>query len=355
MKRWPAVVALVVIAAGPCSFARGALAGATAPVVVLLSHATPDEMTTEATARVNGELKAAGFDVAVVPLASDDAKRELESAGRERNAIAAFAIFVRPSEGGTSVAEIWVSDRTRQKVVIQNALLHETDRGRGSEILAVRAVELLRASLADFWTPSPTSPPAPPVRPSAPAATSPEAAERARSPFASGVGAGLGAAADASFGAMGATWSPDATASYGWPGGFSVRATFAGLGPTVTLSGPRGYAGVAQQLAFIEAVKTWWPRAALVPFVTAGAGAEHVHVAGVGNPPYEGHTSDDGSLLTAVGVGLAVPLVSTLSFVVQARALAEWPPSVVQVAGTEVGRVGGPSLRAGGGLFGTLP
>ncbi len=139
-----------------------------APTVVLLRVTSPDDVTTEATARVNGELKAAGFEVVVVPLRGEDAKSDLENAARDFNAMAAFAIFVRPFEAGASVAEIWVSDRTRQKLVIQKAVLHETDRGRGSEILAVRAVELLKANLADFWAPARPPPRRPPRRSSTP-------------------------------------------------------------------------------------------------------------------------------------------------------------------------------------------
>jgi hypothetical protein len=365
MKTGVAVVALVAVAAASlsvgslASFAGGEAFGQDAPAqtVVLLSHTPSDEVTTEAMARVNGELKAAGFNVAVVPLRGDDVRGDLEAEGRQRNAIAAFAIFVRPFEGGTSVAEIWVSDRIRQKIVIQNAVLHETDKGRGSEILAVRAVELLKANLADFWAPSPSPPPepSPPVRGPPLALSVQERAPTPRRPFASGLGAGLGAGVLESFGAMGATWSPDATVSYGWPHGLSVRATFAGLGPAVTLSATSGSARVEEQLALLEAVKTWWPRSPVVPFVSLGAGGQHVHVAGAGNPPYQGHTFDGVSLLTAVGAGIAIPLASTLSIVAHARALAAWPSAVVQVAGADVGHVGAPALLADGGLFGWLP
>jgi hypothetical protein len=358
MKRWRTVGALFVVALAPCSVFGGesyARAGDPSPrTVVLLRLTTSDAVTTEATARVNGELKAAGFDVAIVLLSSDDAKRQLESAGRELNALAAFAIFATPSDGGTSAAEIWVSDRIRQKIVIQRALLREADRNRESEILAVRAVELLKANLTDFWvptsTPSEAEPPAP-----APVHALPGAEPKARTPFAKGFGAGLGAEVTETFGAVGARWSPDAVVSYGWPGGFSVRASLIGLGPSVTLAATNGSANVQEQVAILEGVKAWWPRAALVPFVLAGAGAQHFHVAGVANPPYQGHTSDRWSLLTTVGVGLAMPVVSTVSIVLQARGIAAWSSAVVQIASAEAGRVGGPSLVADGGLFGVLP
>ena len=151
------------------------------------------------------------------------------------------------------------------------------------------------------------------------------------------------------------TWSPDATASYGWPHGLSVRATFAGLGPATTFSATDGSAKVDEQLAFLEVVKTWWPASAFVPFAAAGAGAQHVHVVGTGNAPYQGHTLDRWSLITTIGVGLAIPLVSTVSLVAQARGLAAWSPTLVDVAGVEAGRVGAPAVRIDAGLFGTVP
>jgi hypothetical protein len=324
--------------------------------VVLLSPATSDAVTAEAMARVRGELKAAGFEVAIIPFTGDVAKRDLETAGRDRNAIAAFAIFVHPSQGGTSVAEIWVSDRVRQKTVMQNALLYDTDRGRGSEILAVRAVELLKANLADFWAPAAPAPsaaphPAPPPPPTLPAS---EAEQTSRPSFASGVGVGLGAGFMAGFSAKGTTWAPEVMASYGWPLGFGLRASFVGLGQPETFSADAGSAVVEQQLAAFEAVKTWWPRAALVPFAFAGTGAQHAHVTGTGKFPYQGHTSDDWSLLTTLGAGVGIPLVSILSLVVQARGLAAWPSGVVQIAGAEAGRVGAPSLLVDGGLVGVI-
>src|SRR5258708_18119358 len=124
------------------------LADDASPRVVVLRPNTTDELTTEAMARVMGELKAAGFDVVIVPVNSDEGKRDLETVGAELHPIAAFAIFVKPSREGMPVFEIWVSDRIRKKRIIHAAPLDETDRGRGSEVPASRAVELLKARLA---------------------------------------------------------------------------------------------------------------------------------------------------------------------------------------------------------------
>jgi hypothetical protein len=345
------------------------LADTPPPTVVLLRGEAPDEVTTEAMARVKGELKAAGFDVAVVALSGDDARHDLETAGRELNPIAAFAIFVRPSGGRTAAAEIWVSDRIRQKTIIQNALLTDRNRGRGAEILAVRAVELLKASLADLWTPaakatasaSSSAPSAaaaaPPAREKAAAAvpTAGEKADKPRSPFASGIGIGIGAAILHSIGDTPTTWAPEALVSYGWPDGLSLRASFQGLGPSTTLSATAGTASLEEQLALIEVVKTWWPRSAFVPFLCAGAGAHHAHITGIANPPYQGHIYDPWSALASLGVGFGVPLFGPFSLLVQARAVGVWPPTVVQIAETDAGHIGPLSLLADGGLLEMLP
>jgi hypothetical protein len=251
-----------------------------------------------------------------------------------------------------------VSDRIRQKIVIQDAVVHETDRGRGSEILAVRAVELLKANLAAFWTLTPAPPPEPvPVTAPEPVRDLPSRgdAKATRAPFASGLGAGLGAGVVDSFDTLGPAWSYDVAVSYGWPQGFSLRASLVGVGSQATLSTTNGSANVTQELVVLEAVKTWWPRSPLVPFVTVGGGAAHFHIEGVGDAPYQGHTSDVWSLVSTVGIGLGIPVVRTLSILVQARGCAPWSPAVVQIAGAEVGRVGAPSLLADAGLFGTLP
>ena len=92
-----------------------------------------------------------------------------------------------------------------------------------------------------------------------------------------------------------------------------------------------------------------------MPFAAVGSGAQHVHVVGSGNAPYQGHTLDRWSVLTTIGMGIAIPLLSTVSLVAQARGLASWSPTVVDVAGVEVGRAGAPSVRVDAGLLGTVP
>ena len=363
-----------------------ARAGSQAPTVVVLRGPTSDEATSEAAVRVEGELTAAGFRVKILSLAGGDMEGDLESAGREFSPVAAFAIFARSSDGGgRSIAEIWVTDRVRQKTVIQRAQLGHGNQNRESEILAVRAVELLKANLLEFWAPAgasasaPPAPPAtsassPPPSPAESAAPEPEARPPApaphgdgppavaeqqapatpRNPFASGLGIGLGAGMTESFGAVREAWAPMAFVSYGLSGGLGVRATFSGLGPSLALEAPAGSARIGQQLATLEIVDAPWPRARVVPYVCAGAGGLHVRVEGTGNGAYRGYSSDAWSVAASAGVGAGVPLFPQLSFVAQARGVMAWPPTSVEIASAEVGRIGSPSLRVDAGLLGVF-
>lgn len=341
--------------------ARGDAAGANAAsrTVVVLRPASSDGITAEATARVRGELVAAGFDVAVVARGDEDAKRDLETAGRDLNAIAAFAIIVTPGDGGGALAEIWVSDRTRRKTVIEHAQLGAADHARGAEILAVRSVELLRASLAEFWLPS-VAPPSPAPATPAPGAPPPPDRVEAAAPqprgFPAGLRAGAGVGLLESFGQLGTAWAPMITVGYGWPSGAGARVSAVGLGPGADVSNSSGDARVDQQIVVLEALKAWWPASPIVPVVFAGVGGQHLRVVGTpGAAGGRGNTSDVWSMLASAGVGASVPLVWTVSFVAQARGFAAWPQSVIQIGGVDAGRSGTPSLLVDAGLSGVLP
>lgn len=340
-------------------------AAAEGPVrtVVVLQVPSTNEVTTEARTRVQGELEAAGFHVVLLPSDRESAARDVETAGSELSPLGAFAIFTRPEEGG-AVAEIWVSDRLRQKTVIQRASLTVAHHERQSEILAVRAVELLRASWDEFWMQP--KPPPPAQAPRSPPLVEPKALEGsgiAPSPvnaskvpaFAAGVGIGAGIAMLEGFHESAPVWVPGARVSYGWASGLSVGAAFHGLGPAVTLGARAGTARVEEQLATADVVKTWWPRWPVVPFVCAGVGAQHVHVSGSAVTPYSGETADDWSFLTELGLGAAVPVGGSFALVIETRGVVAWPPTVVRIAQQEVGFFGTPSILVDAGILGVVP
>jgi hypothetical protein len=323
--------------------------------VVVLRARNADAVATEAIARVQGELGAAGFHVVVLPVAGDAARTEVKTAGSDLGAAGAFAILVHQDEGGRT-AEIWVSDRIRRVTIVESAQLTETEHERESEVLAVRAVELLRASLAELWL-QPDAPPPHPAQTTV-ATTAPEAPKAqalARPAFASGVGLGVGAGVLDSFQSVGAIWLPSLVFVYGWDSGLSVQLAFYGLGPAVERSTPAGSAKVEGQFGSVDVAKTWWPRAPVVPFACAGIGTQHVRVSGTGVAPFDGTTSDVWAAWTSAGVGAALPLYSGLSLIAQMRAATAWPPTAVRIAGVDVGHFGDPSLLVDAHVLGVFP
>jgi hypothetical protein len=341
-------------------FVTAALAEPVAPdgshTVVVLRAPNADAVATEAIARVQGELGAAGFRVVVLPVAGDAARTEVKTAGNDLGAAGAFAILVHQDESGRT-AEIWVSDRIRRVTIVESAQLTETDHERQSEVLAVRAVELLRASLAELWL----QPDAPTPRPSqttvaTPAHETSKLQAPVRPAFASGIGLGVGAGVLDSFQSIGAIWLPSLVFSYGWDTGLSVQLSFHGLGPPVERSTPVGSAKVEGQFASVDVAKTLWPRAPLVPFACAGLGTQHVRVSGTGAAPsFDGTTSDVWAVWTSAGIGAALALYSGLSLITQMRAATAWPPTAVRIAGVDVGHFGDPSLLVDAHVLGVFP
>jgi hypothetical protein len=330
------------------------------PTVVVLTSDRTDPVTLEASARVQGELSAAGFRVAVVPVGSAGARAEIETAGSDLGPVGAFFISVDAGARSGPVAEIWVSDRLRQTTVVERARLTESDRQRESEILAVRAVELLKASLAESWFHAPPPPVTPEARPTVAAdAVQPHVAavapRAARRPFAAGLGLGVGAGMLESFRPPSPVWMPAFFASFGWRAGVALELEFLGLGPPVTIQGSAGSARVEQRLGTIGLVATLWPEWPVVPFAAAAVGAQEIHASGTGVAPYRGVDVDAWSFFTSAGLGAAAPLYAGLSIVAGARAALAWPPTAVLVGGTDAGHFGAPSILAETHVLGVFP
>ena len=227
--------------------------------VVLLRPPITDDVTSDALARVRGELTAAGFEVSVIlsgtlrgfpnppamvrgeqslpaPHAMDqdatlDVRTALETVGRELDPIAAFAI-VRAATGNT--AEIWVCDRMAGKSVIQSVRLDAggtPGESSPSAVLAVQAVELLKASLAQYWLASQrrASPPLAETGTAGPGAAPPATYDTA------GLGVEAAVGLLDNVGAVSPVWQPVVRVSYGGARGWAGRISVAGLGTEAAL------------------------------------------------------------------------------------------------------------------------
>ncbi len=106
-----------------------------------------DEDTRAIGVRLRAELVALGFEVALAPAPPAEPSRvSLEDAARGAGAIA--ALRVRASRAG---AEVWIMDRVTSKTVLREVIF---TRGDDEGVVAIGAVELLRASLLEVEMPS---------------------------------------------------------------------------------------------------------------------------------------------------------------------------------------------------------
>jgi hypothetical protein len=318
--------------------------------VVLLKPPVTDDVTSDAMARVHGELTAAGFEVSV--LAQDpalDVRSALETVARELEPIAAFAI-VRAAGGNT--AEIWVCDRMAGKSVIQSVRLDAAGppgEPSRSVVLAVQAVELLKASLAQYWLAS--------MRRSQPARQIPSAREPVPAAFAiTGVAVEAGVGWMDSVGAVSAVWQPVVRASYGGTRGWAVRVTARGLGTDAAVQTPEGSAVIRQEIGAIEIVRAFRAGRRFQLVASIGAGAYHARVTGTGTgaQSHTDHVTSTWSALALAGAGIVVPIAAHVSFSADAQFGVTWPENLIRIVGVDAGRTGRPALLTSAGVLATF-
>ncbi|MFT3766777.1 MAG: hypothetical protein QM820_14870 [Minicystis sp.] len=363
----------------------------------------------DATARLGNELAAAGFEVVLVDAGPEgDARAQVEEGGAAARPFATVAI-VDTARGAT--ADVWVADHVTGKTVVRqmHVATGAAFAADVSKILAIRAVELLRASLLEVsvaspgsvtlppdvarWiaditppaqtataqaraTAAPATPgnappastvvaePAPPGNavvpvPSPPAsavvtaATSPPARPReVRRNLFQGFTLEAGVAALASFGDLARGISPVIRVGFGSAHDIAVRGSFYGPNVGREFQSAAGSGTVHEQVATIEAVYGGGARESwIAPVLSLGGGVYHAHLSGsAGAAGYVGRSDDLWSALLDIGVGVAVRPTARLAIVLDLHALVEQRRPVVDLGGTEAGRGGRPLWLSSIGL-----
>src|SRR6478609_6932642 len=119
--------------------------------VVLLEPPADDDEGREIITRVTGELRAAGFEVVVLPASEADPQRAVEAAGHELHPASVLLVQRPPaSEPGKrrdAGSELWLADRMLRKTVVLKLAQAEEPRGGAAGRIAVQAVELVKARL----------------------------------------------------------------------------------------------------------------------------------------------------------------------------------------------------------------
>jgi hypothetical protein len=291
--------------------------------------------------RLRADLLDLGLDVVTVARSEgEQLPRDLVVAARDRQAVAAFRIVVEADR-----ADVWIADRVTGKVVLRELL----PRGRhiDGRVVALRAVELLRASLLEVDAGKPPSAEVPPPTLTETPGLLPDlerfslAAESAVLWSPGGCGPGVGIAAKAA-------WRPT------WIG---VRLSGVSMLAPATLTVPDAGTGeiITRWLA-LDAI--WQPRRTRLawrPRVGLGVAMLATSLRGLAAPP---RASRQQTVYTAapigtVDLGWAVhPRVRLSAGVAYLR---PWHGVDILVAGAAVGRYGRDLVLGTLGLEVVLP
>ncbi len=308
-----------------------------------------DDLLTETRSRLKSELEAAGFEVDVIEAAENlDASAQVSSLAVDPSALAAFTI-VRAGKGPD--AEIWVGDRLTGKIVVRRIAVEAT-KGSSPTLLAIRAVELLRASLLEATVETEnrraTESPVPPdvAKWMGPTRAS------ARRLLLQGATVEAGVAALHGFGGIGPGFAPSVRIGYGGPSGWAARLNLAGPAISQDLQATGGSAAVRQELAAAEIVYVFGPRDSIFAAIASlGLGAHHIQVQGAGAFPNVGQKVSLWSALADAGLGGALRLGSRAAIVLELQAFTTQPNASVQIGESQAGSISRPTLIASvGGL-----
>ncbi|XXY21617.1 hypothetical protein WME88_18545 [Sorangium sp. So ce216] len=326
--------------------------------VVLVQPGADDPSISEALIRIRGELVADGFDVELLDAQSASAPRPaMDDAGQQAGSAALIGLFLAPDG---QAAELWVVDPRTNKTLVRRIDTRGEAPEHIAELLAVRAVELLRASLLELLMSSRRS--AVPAAAPPPSKVSPQVSRPAERPLdqpsrRSMWGVELGGGLLASPGGIGPALLLVArlrVAPLGPSGPLEARLSLAGLGMAPRVAGPQGSATVQQRFGLVELAALPWPELRLRPRFSVGLGALHVAVDGEASWPYRGVHSAQWAFAADAGAGVELGIARRLDVVVEAHALVAHPYPVVRFVETEAARGARPALLGTLSLVGWL-
>jgi hypothetical protein len=336
--RWGAVTAVVLLL-----IAFGALAEAPRSTVVLVRADPPDPNLAEAYLRMNGELRAAGFDVMpAVGTRNVEPAKALAMAAEEQGPAAVVGIF-ESSSGGL---EFWILDVRSGRTAVKR-MERGGEVSRAPEILAISAVELLLASLSELEV-KPTSVDGgqgPIASASASAAPSRIVEEptstRANEPH---FGFELGLGSSLSTGGAGIAWLPTARLQWAPIAPVRLRLSGFGLGTHPEISAPEGTARTTQAIALAEVVVRPWDLSSTCPQFSLGAGAYDFQIEGRSVDGTEQATASRWSAAVDLGAELAWRQRTHFDFVLGAHTLWAEPYPSIRFFGVPRATAGRPTI-----------
>jgi hypothetical protein len=312
--------------------------------VVLVRPAADNTELAEAPTRIVAELEAAGFEVEVVD--GDPALDPREQLARIESRTAPGATPVATimlASAGTS-ADIWVADRVTAKTTVRRIDIAQT--AQAASILAVRTVELLRASLLETRTADPVSEPR-----TAPAAGSDDEREGALPTYSEDPASGVVAALD-----------------LGLVGLFGLNGIRPHLGPSLrvavgtlaikgrlTLAAPllgerldqsQGAATVQPLLGQLDVVASFPVQNDARLYGSLGFGGYLMRVRGEAIAPAIAHEQTVLGAALQMGMGLQLQAAPQLALFIEPQLIWLLPEVVVRIADREAGRIGQPAISS---------
>jgi hypothetical protein len=301
-------------------------------LIAVVRDAETDERTL---IRLRSELDALGLRVVEVSdPAGDRSPRSLERAAREVGAFAALRIV--PWERGI---EVWIADRITGKTVLRELVVAPGE--ASDEVVALRAVELLRASLLELELPHEQSgevPPPPAVKRlvARPKPARPEAPPR--------FGVGLGGGPLLSPGGIDPSWQILLKARYVIAPRWSAE--LAALAPTVpsTIRQPEGsadvsifFVGTALAFELLPQPDAWTARTAV------GVGGAALRMVGSASALYVSGTDTVTVALPYARIDLLHRIATDVRLGASIWAGVAWPRATVSFADRQVASWGRPA------------
>jgi hypothetical protein len=314
--------------------------------VVIVRDRSADAVVDRAEVRLAAELRAAGFQVEERVVEGDDDARKVVEEPAEGGP---FATVLLRRSGARAATDVWVADHVTHKTVVRRM----GSRGAGDaadRALALRVVELMRASLVEGLvlpasdddlppppSPSPTpNPPAARVLPHDVTDWTRDALHELpprRSPH---LGVALGVAGAFAGPDVGMAVAPELRVAWYATPAWSVGLLAVGPGFGARGTGAEGTANVRQELALGEVAFEPAPSGIASVFVSLGVGAYHLYASGEASPPYTSANDDAWSALLAAGAGLRMRLSGATSVVLDAREVLALPRPIIVFASERV-------------------
>jgi hypothetical protein len=306
--------------------------------VALLDSTGAGPTARDCVTRIRAELVAGGFEVSLVdPGPRADPVSIAEVMEQQQGAVATVALVGELDQPG---AELWILDRIGPAPVVRRVQAPREDPEHLPEVLAIRTIEILRASALKLLVES-TRAAAPPVVVEAVASPAPPPTPRPRV-----FGLEAGVSLLDSVGGAGVAALPLARLRARLGDWIFARLTVAGLGTRPRVDSTVGSATVNQSLGLVELALALRPGRRLRPTLALGGGAFHFESEGVGLYPSMGVHRARFTGAADAGVGLLATVTAAVSLAFEVHALVALPHPKVRFFDVDAATLAYPAVLA---------